>query len=99
MPCNAKVVLIAKVKVTSTSKYKFPAGKRINLNPLVSVEVDSNGQATFRYIGDSWEQGTGLIGAAIIIMGKEGIEFETIGTPETHRHSESEILQHQGMMH
>ena len=86
MPCNAKVVLIAKAKVVNRDK--FPIGKQIQINSTVNVIVDKDGNATLRYTGDSWDEGVKTLGLTLQYMKRFGVDFESIGKPETHRHSE-----------
>jgi glutathionyl-hydroquinone reductase len=108
MPCNAKVVLYAKVKVDDLKKLgnlKKLSNAYTNGNPqyelskLVSVEIDSKGNATLRYIGNDWDEGVRMLSNAINYMKKLNVEVSDVGKPETHRHDDPTVHIHTGVTH
>jgi len=105
MPCNAKVVLTAKVNINTLDKYKLNLKKLANgnssaqLNALVSIEVDPQGNATLRYTGLSWDEGTKMLGNAVMYLKKLKVEVSDVGKPETHRHDDPQAHAQTGVTH
>jgi len=87
MACNAMVVLKAKVKIESVDRTKYPIDKPVLIGNLVTITIDKQNVATFKYTGNSWDQGVTLLSSAVRYMTTSGITFDNIGTPETHVHA------------
>jgi hypothetical protein len=86
MPCNAKVVINAKVKVTE--KYRGSNTPRVAFGQVEAI-IDKDGNAILRYYGDSWEDGVEQLRRLVKYLSDEaGLEFESLGEPETHRHDQ-----------
>ena len=104
MPCNAKVVLSAKVNVNDLNKLSSPYTTKLpngnyQLNKLVSLEVDPEGNATVRYTGDNWDEGLRMLSNAISYLRGLKVEVTDVGKPETHRHDTPQAYAQTGVAH
>lgn len=91
MPCNARVVVTAKVKVNDINKIpgitKTSTGYRSELNRWTTIDIDNNGNATLRCTLDNWDDGCAMIGVAIrMLQERRQVDISDVGKPETHRH-------------
>ena len=100
MPCNARVVINAKVKVNASEVLKIANELGIPVKETVdkfeigfgpaSVEFDKEGNAVLRYRGDSWDEGVAYLRRVASYLQRElGVDFHKVGEPETHIHDKT----------
>ena len=102
MPCNAKVVLTAKVKVNDLNKLRTrakPSDGYYRLTGLVSIQADQQGNATLRYTGLDWDEGVRMLSNTIAHLKKLKVEVSDVGKPETHRHDTPQAYAQTGVAH
>lgn len=105
MPCNARVVIKAKTRVENVEgvkKFLVQNGWQISTSPILSA---TKGQVYLQIVGkelelrstaDDWDVGVSQLKSLVLLLTAAGLELESIGQPETHRHEQTAPWQRVG---
>lgn len=107
MPCNARVVIKAKAKVSDVAKVyaaakekgiradlTYGGGFKLAFGQDVSVEISPSGAAVLRSTAADWDTGVEQLRNLMAwLQSSDLLPLTDIGQPETHIHEEAGVQQ------
>ena len=109
MPCDARVVVKATVQIENVDRFvQTLRGKDINVYDAgdrytmrfgydVTVEISKAGSAVLRSNALTWDEGVDQLNQVMNWLGQNGVVFNDVSQPETHKHDHPGPWQKQGV--